>query len=68
MTKAQTTKNKLKIEKGLSLEKDFVPDNSHICQYCKRKFAKPCSLGGHISKIHSEERKKEKEQLEMQEW
>jgi len=29
---------------------------------------KPCSLGGHISKIHYEERKREKEPIEMPEW
>lgn len=65
---AQENKNKLKIEKGLSLDKDFVLENFHFCQYCGKKFLKPCSLGGHISKLHWEERKREKENVEIQEW
>jgi len=54
--------------KGLTLEQEFVPDSIHVCQYCGRKFLKPCSLGGHISKLHWEERKREKEMFEMPDW
>lgn len=57
---AQTLKNKLKMVKGLPLDQEFIPDTSHNCPFCPRKFDKPCSLGGHISKVHYKESRKMK--------
>jgi hypothetical protein len=45
---AQALKDKLKKVKGLPLDQEFIPDTSHNCPFCPRKFDKPCSLGGHI--------------------
>lgn len=52
ISKAQTLKRQFKISKGLNVYEDFVLVNVHVCQYCGQKFSKPCSLGGHISKLH----------------
>lgn len=56
---AQGVKRNMKKIKGLNIEEEFVLVNIHVCEYCGRKFPKPCALGGHISKLHSQNRKKE---------
>ena len=28
------------------------------CQYCDKLFEKPCGLGGHMSRVHDEEKKR----------
>jgi hypothetical protein len=42
-----------------------VPVNSHVCEYCGKIFPKPCSLGGHISKLHFQQRRRDKENEEL---
>jgi hypothetical protein len=59
---AQALKDKLKKVKGLPLDQEFIPDTSHNCPFCPRKFDKPCSLGGHISKVHYKESRKLKQE------
>ena len=56
ISSAQSVKRNIKKIKGLDLEKEFVPERNHKCEYCKREFSKPCALGGHISKLHAGER------------
>ena len=55
----QIVKNNFKRLKGLNVNEEFVFVNVHVCEYCGREFSKPCALGGHISKIHSQDRRKE---------
>lgn len=60
MNKTEEIKIEIKKRKGLCPQKQFIAQNIHTCEYCKKSFVKPCALGGHISKLHSSTKKKAK--------
>ncbi len=60
ISSAQSVKRNIKKIKGLNVDEEFILVNVHQCEYCGRKFPKPCALGGHISKLHAEERAQER--------
>lgn len=66
MKSAQYLKRELKKAKGLNVDEEFVMVNVHVCQYCGKKFPKPCSLGGHVSKLHSEERQERRREMNLE--
>ena len=49
-------------------EGSFTPQQNQAeqkvyqCPYCENKYAKPCSLGGHVSRVHIAEKKKAEEE------
>jgi hypothetical protein len=63
ISSAQSVKRNIKRVKGLQVDKEFIFKNVHQCEYCGRKFPKPCALGGHISKLHSQERRKDAKKM-----
>ena len=65
---AQSLKKEIKITKGLNVDEEFVMVNVHSCEFCGKKFSKPCSLGGHISKLHTEERQERRREIKLEEF
>ena len=65
---AQSLKKEIKRTKGLNADEEFVMVNVHSCEFCGKKFSKPCSLGGHISKLHTEERQERRREIKLEEF